>query len=96
MCIYNMYMLTYAHVCSRMLAYADVCYMHRRASRGRGRVCAYIVCICSRMLTYAHVCWRMLYASTSVPRARPGMCIHNIYIWIYIIYPYMDRYIIDR
>jgi hypothetical protein len=52
-------MLTYAHVCSRMLTYAG----------GAAGVCQEegVLDVCSRMLTYAHVCWG---CSGSVPRRR--------------------------
>jgi hypothetical protein len=42
-------MLTYAHVCSRMLTYAKA-----RA------VCIVLTFVGMRLLTYAHVCSRML------------------------------------
>jgi hypothetical protein len=49
-------MLTYAHVCSRMLTYAPQDTRCWLASTAR---CLYSD-VCSRMLTYAHVCSRML------------------------------------
>jgi hypothetical protein len=48
---------TYAHVCSRMLAYAHVCQMIESTWEPLlAGTCAYV---CSRMLAYAPVCSRM-------------------------------------
>ena len=43
-------LLTYAHVCSRMLAYAGICSQVARDEYA----------VCSRMLTHSHVCSRMM------------------------------------
>jgi hypothetical protein len=47
---------TYADVCWRMLAYADVCKQTGTRSLPSKQACY----VCWRMLTYADVCWRML------------------------------------
>jgi hypothetical protein len=53
-------LLTYAHVCSRMLTYAHVCTPNSPLPQRQASVFCLLAYaqVCWRMLTYADVCWR--------------------------------------
>jgi len=63
--------LTYADVCWRMLAYADVCLLQvcSATTAVGSAACHRCAQVCWRMLTYADVCWRMLAYADARKRA---------------------------
>jgi hypothetical protein len=88
---------TYADVCWRMLAYADVCKQTGTRSLPSKQACY----VCWRMLTYADVCWRT--GTSSLPSKQACyyicllvQCVYRYYLCMYVcmyIYIYIYIYI---